>query len=1115
MAAFLSSWTLIAKRSIAHWKLLSAVVLGVVFAVGISSSSIIYFQTLRALGLERDLAEIPPGDDAIQFHMEINSVDIDEYLPIDRIVDSVVDQAMGWMVVSQTRSGRSSTFYTHYSDGEAPPEDDRMRSSFSFLTNYEEHIEVVDGTLPQPLVIDDPDVSPMFEGIISVNSANLFGVGVGDVLTYTPFWDAATENIQVRIVGTFRPNAPDSRIWTSGVLRMTRQLSLLNAIPLLVPEETYFQGMAPLFPAASTTGDWLLETDTTRITPANAHSAENGLASLRLTLSGRYRNFQMDAPMQRVLETFQTKLFFMRVPLMVVTLMMVAVVLYYVVLLANLLVGRQQGEIALIQSRGASRRQILLIFAMEGVLLSTLGFVLGPLVATGGIAILGLTPAFSPLSGGQILPVHLTTEAFQMALVGALLAQAMLLLPAVKATRLGVVHFRQELARPVQAPFYQRYYLDVALLVVTAVLLWQLSNQRTLVVTDDLFGELQVDQLLLLVPSVFLLAMSLLFLRLFPLFLALLVRVVGPIAPVWFSLGLWELARNPSHYSRLVLLLMMAAGLGVFAASFGGTLERSYRERALYEAGGDLRVTGVGVVNAPNEVSPVEAYAAVNGVIAASPVLRGGGSVMAQAFGGGYSYMAVDPETFADIAWFRDDFARESFNGLMTTLEEEMPPIGIPLPAGSESLSLWVQSIEVDPTTSLFLQIKDGNGRYISYVVSELTFQGWRQLEVDLSTPTLGFRSNTNRVIVAPAEPIQLQSVFVFQRRRQGGQASGTVLLDDIQAVKAGGESVLLEGFEGEIEWGALRPSSLAARDSLDHSTITPSGTGKSLAFLWQEGSVVAVRGIGAGYDRTPVPAVASRTFLSEFGHKVGEDTRVSAYGQEVIARIEHSADYFPTLDPVSEEFLIIPLNPILDRVNLTRPFDQIQPTEFWMRVEPGTNRRELTRDLRTGPFAPIAITDREALLAESQADPLVAAGWGAILLIAYLTVLLLSVIGFVVHAYVSAQQRRLSFAALRSLGLSVGQLVGVVWLEQAMIIGIGLAFGTWMGNRIGSALVPFLGITEGGTQVLPPFIIETSWGAVALTYLGMGILFAITIGLVIWVFSRLAISRALRASEI
>ena len=73
MAIFLSSWNLILKRSSAHWRLISAVILGVVLAVAITSSTILYFQSLRSIGLERDLVEIPVEEQVVQFKLQLNS----------------------------------------------------------------------------------------------------------------------------------------------------------------------------------------------------------------------------------------------------------------------------------------------------------------------------------------------------------------------------------------------------------------------------------------------------------------------------------------------------------------------------------------------------------------------------------------------------------------------------------------------------------------------------------------------------------------------------------------------------------------------------------------------------------------------------------------------------------------------------------------------------------------------------------------------------------------------------------------------------------------------------------------------------------------------------------
>ena len=57
-----NSLQLIVKRTLAHWRLLSAVVVGVVLASTIMASSVIFFDALRDVALQRALSSHEPSD---------------------------------------------------------------------------------------------------------------------------------------------------------------------------------------------------------------------------------------------------------------------------------------------------------------------------------------------------------------------------------------------------------------------------------------------------------------------------------------------------------------------------------------------------------------------------------------------------------------------------------------------------------------------------------------------------------------------------------------------------------------------------------------------------------------------------------------------------------------------------------------------------------------------------------------------------------------------------------------------------------------------------------------------------------------------------------------------
>ena len=135
-------------------------------------------------------------------------------------------------------------------------------------------------------------------------------------------------------------------------------------------------------------------------------------------------------------------------------------------------------------------------------------------------------------------------------------------------------------------------------------------------------------------------------------------------------------------------------------------------------------------------------------------------------------------------------------------------------------------------------------------------------------------------------------------------------------------------------------------------------------------------------------------------------------------------------------------------------------------------------------------------------------------LLISFLVVLLLSCLGLLLHGYVSFQERGTQFALLRSMGLSSGQLNALMWLEQSLIVAVGIALGTWMGGRLSATIMPFLGHSDTGGVVLPPFAPHVEWGALLVTYALISVIFAAIVLATFFIVRRSSLQQALRLGE-
>ncbi len=193
--------------------------------------------------------------------------------------------------------------------------------------------------------------------------------------------------------------------------------------------------------------------------------------------------------------------------------------------------------------------QISSVYGLEAALVALIAIVAGPPLAALVIHFAGYMPGVDALNNGAGLPVSISVTAYQLAALGGLLSFGAMLVPAVRASRVGLLVRRRGVARGSGPSFFRRYYLDMVLLLLAVLLFRQLQGQGSLV-GENLFGEDVVDQVTLAAPALFLFVAGLVLLRLFPISMELLARVLSSrlmyrANPETIVLGLWQLAPKP------------------------------------------------------------------------------------------------------------------------------------------------------------------------------------------------------------------------------------------------------------------------------------------------------------------------------------------------------------------------------------------------------------------------------------------------------------------------------------------------------------------------------------------------------------------------------------------
>lgn len=1120
---------LVLRRALANMRLLATVILGVLLACALLASVAIYSDAIRDLGLTYALRQEP--DQSLDFRILSSSQSADPalYAPRKETIDELVDRQAGDVLSAVVHYGRSDTFFPS-EVGSLPNYDDpdRARAHFQFSDDLADHVDVVDG---EPF---GPEASPGEESLaltawIGADAAEALGIAVGDTFDLHPFWRQDLRPVTVTIAGLLEPKNPDDRYWYEIQDRFLVEDTTWPTWPLWIDEETLIGPMASYLPSIDGTFETYGIVDREAVNSRNAENVQLRVQSLGTQLSRDVERTGLATTLPAAIDTYQEKLFFTRLPLFALMIQVAGIVLYYLVMVSTMIVDRQVGEIALLRSRGASVFQVMGIYAIEGGLICLLGIILGPLLAGGAIALLGYTPSFNELSGGEALEITIGRWAYALAALGAVLSLLALLVPAFFASSKSMVDYKQGLARPPRQPAFFRYYMDLGVVGVAAYAFYQLQ-QRGSLVTERLFGDLAADPLLLAAPTLFMVTVALVFLRVFPRVLAIVAWIGKRFPGVTLTLGLWHIVRTPSQYSRLILLLLLATAVGMFAAGFRATLERSYDDRAAYEAGADARLAGMSTRDGFGPELFARRVAETTDAETVSPAARVSGSYQASQFSfTSVDVLGIDPATFPSVAFWRGDFAGPSLESLVERLPVEAAedPAAITLPAETAWLGLWLlppaQQLPLD--LQVGVRVLDADGAFWEYRLrpTGLSNGDWILLGADLARP---FPPRDGRM-PDTAAGVVLDSLFVRVAGVAGLPIEITMSFDDLMSfsVPPGedgafpGEPVLVESFEDISRYVEITGST---RDDvptfISRAAATrpaaPDDYAARLDFTYASGTG-NVFGLRIARPGDILPVIANNGFMDDADLSVGDEARLFLNRQYVTVRIVGAFEYFPTWDPASgEHFMVADLYAMRD-LAARLPFmaEAVTPNEAWLA---GVDPAKFTRDaLQSGGLSAQLVDVRDTLRAEAAADPLVAASWEGILFLSFAAVLTLTALGFVVYSYLSARARSLEFAILRTMGFTPRQVLGLVAFEQLFVILAGVIVGTFLGFPLGRLMIGYLGITERGADVLPPLVSEVSWAAVLTVYALLALAFVGTVAALGYLYSRLALHRALRMGEL
>jgi len=251
---------------------------------------------------------------------------------------------------------------------------------------------------------------------------------------------------------------------------------------------------------------------------------------------------------------------------------------------------------------------------------------------------------------------------------------------------------------------------------------------------------------------------------------------------------------------------------------------------------------------------------------------------------------------------------------------------------------------------------------------------------------------------------------------------------------------------------------------------------------------------------------LVSRELVDRYGVRLGDWVSVSLGSQEIDFYVIGVVDYWPTLYPDEQPFGIANLNYLQEEY-------VIQPYDVWLKVDETARLSEIVTALRDHGVWVIGVDDVRGMLIEGRRDPQ-RMGLFGMLSIGFLVAVAISLMGFFFYTFLSLRQRFLQFGILRAIGLSIGQLVGMLFIEQVLSVGAAVAMGTVLGGWASRLFLPFTKVSADLTGSVPEFMIVISGSDLGKIYLTLGgMLFFGLIGLVV-ILSRMRLHQAVKLGE-
>lgn len=551
------------------------------------------------------------------------------------------------------------------------------RISLAAYYGIDDKIDIVHGRRPQQL---DKD----YEVMVSTAAAYSLGLSLNSSYEVLGIKDPNGKPIVIHLVGIFEQKDKEDLYWIENI----------NHTVIFDPDiydYSFYVNLIGSQEGLRTTSynifAWDYVLDYKMLTPEKVDQLTETIENQTDTVqfSTRVNLSNMD-----ILEVFSTKRTQINIFLPVLLIPIIALLGFFIVMISGLVFDYDKNERTLMQSRGASKRTILLIYVLQSVTISILSLAAGIPLSIVFCRFVGSSNGFLEFVGRDTLIVTLSFGTIVYALLGVVIFLLSMLLPIAFSREDSIVISKRSRVRTAATAF-ERYYIDVVLLILSLAGLYTYDNIAQIMTEAGVSAkDMPMNPLLFIISSTFIFGCCLLFTRIYPHLIELLFRLGRKSwSPVIYS-SLISTSRIRTRGRFLMIFLVATVSMGIFSSAAARTINKNYEDRIAYNIGADIRLKekwkgvdpnpeysaeGLLIIKPEKDLvyasePPFSRYTELQGVRKATKVYT---NSRARLYRNGRAYdnlnvMCVIPSEFPDIAWNRSDLYDYHINNMMNAM---------------------------------------------------------------------------------------------------------------------------------------------------------------------------------------------------------------------------------------------------------------------------------------------------------------------------------------------------------------------------------------------------------------------------------------------------------------